>query len=60
MTDETTYDGPRIGDRVALAAAGSVVELYARDGVPGVTVILDVMGTTWVPLERVTVLERAQ
>lgn len=58
--DEPTYDGPRIGDRVAVAAAGSVVELHARDGVLGATITLDVMGTTWIPLDRVTVLKRAQ
>jgi hypothetical protein len=58
MSDEPTYAGPRIGDRVSVQTAGSVVELYARDGVPGVTVTLDDMGTTWVPMTQVAVLEQ--
>jgi hypothetical protein len=57
MDDEPTYDGPRIGDTVAVSTRGRVVELYAKAGTPGVTVTLEHMGTTWVPLTNIVVLE---
>lgn len=41
---EPTYDGPRIGDVVALRISGTVVEMTSQDGRPGVTVALVVGG----------------
>ena len=55
-TDEPTFTGPRIGDRVHIEVRGAVVVFEGRHGVPGALVDLDEDGEPWVPLDAVVLL----
>lgn len=48
------WSGPRIGDVVWIKAAGVVVELSERNGVPGASVALDIGATVWRRLDDIT------
>lgn len=53
--DEPTYDGPRIGDRVAVrrdaaGRSGRVTEMAGQHGVPGAWVQVDAELAVWFPL----------
>lgn len=65
MTDETTYDGPRIGDTVevrhdAAGRSGRVIEMAGQHGVAGAWVQVSADLSIWFPLVDVRVLERAR
>lgn len=51
------YTGPVIGDRVQLRA--TVVELAGVGGVLGARIRVDGVAPVWVPLDQLTVVERA-
>jgi hypothetical protein len=55
------YRGLRVGDRVRVEVPAEVIEIGARDGVPGVVVVVAVAvaenaGAVWVPVDRAVLL----
>lgn len=62
---EPAFTGPRIGDtvRVEIPITGTVVEMAARAGTPGVLIAVTASGTAdagtaWFPLTMVTLMQR--
>jgi hypothetical protein len=63
MSEEPTYDGPRIGDLVevlrdAAGRSGTVTELAGQHGEPGAWVAIVEGNVIWFSLDYLAVLER--